>query len=142
MPFESALYVIDVFFYDGIKFLFQLALTILNENRQQLLACQDDGEALTVLTSYLDRFYDEKNEKHEQKKIVELIRKSYANYNGVNEEDINRLRLKHRLKVVRQMSESLLQSAAKNTSKFTKFTEQEIKNLFYIFKVISQKSSR
>ncbi|CAF3905371.1 unnamed protein product, partial [Rotaria sp. Silwood2] len=39
IPFESALYVIDVFFYDGIKVLFQLALTILKENQDSLLQC-------------------------------------------------------------------------------------------------------
>ncbi|CAF1312878.1 unnamed protein product, partial [Rotaria sordida] len=132
MPFESVLYVIDIFFYDGIKVLFQLALTILNENRHRLLACQDDGDAIMILTTYLDQFNDD-NEKHEEKQIIYLIKKSYTNYNGINEEDINRLRLKHRLKVVQSMRESLLQSAAKNTLRFTKFNEREIKNIFYIF---------
>ncbi|CAF4253380.1 unnamed protein product, partial [Adineta steineri] len=39
MPFDSALYVMDIFFYDGIKVLFQLALTILKENEERLLKC-------------------------------------------------------------------------------------------------------
>ncbi|CAF3774640.1 unnamed protein product [Rotaria sordida] len=137
MPFESVLYVIDIFFYDGIKVLFQLALTILNENRHRLLACQDDGDAIMILTTYLDQFNDD-NEKHEEKQIIYLIKKSYTNYNGINEEDINRLRLKHRLKVVQSMRESLLQSAAKNTLRFTKFNEREIKNIFYIFNDVSR----
>lgn len=135
MPFESALYVIDIFFYDGIKVLFQLALTILNENRQRLLECQDDGDAITTLTSYLDTLHDVQNETNGEKKIVYLIKKSYANYNSINEEDINRLRLKHRLRVVQNMGESLLQSAAKNTAKYTEFNDKQIKNIFYIFKV-------
>ncbi|CAF2348021.1 unnamed protein product [Rotaria sp. Silwood2] len=138
MPFESALYVLDIFFYDGIKVLFQLALTILNENRERLLECQDDGDAILILTTYFDQFNDNKNENQEEKKIISLIKKSYKNFNGVNEEDINRLRLKHRLKVVQNMRESLLQSAAKNTAKYTKFNEQEIKNIFYIFKDVSR----
>ncbi|CAF3958220.1 unnamed protein product, partial [Rotaria magnacalcarata] len=138
MPFESALFIIDIFFYDGIKFLFQLALTILSENRQSLLECNDDGEALTILTSYLETFYHDDSEKHDERKITYLIKKSYSNFNSVNEEDINRSRLKHRLIVVRNMGESLLQSAAKNTSRFTKFSEQEIKNIFYIFKDVSR----
>ncbi|CAM2713950.1 unnamed protein product [Rotaria socialis] len=138
MPFESALFIIDIFFYDGIKFLFQLALTILSENRQRLLECNDDGEALTILTSYLETFYHDDSEKHDEKKIIYLIKKSYSNFNGVNEEDINRSRSKHRLIVVRNMGESLLQSAAKNTSRFTKFSEEEIKNIFYIFKDVSR----
>lgn len=121
----------DLFFYDGIKVLFQLALTILNENCHRLLECEDDGDAIMVLTSYLETLSDNKNEK----KIVDLIKKSYSNYNGVNEDDINRLRLKHRLKVIQNMGEALLNSAAKNTLKYTKFNEQQIKNIFYVFKV-------
>ena len=35
--------------------LFQLALTILEANKQRLLACHDDGEAMTVLSVYFER---------------------------------------------------------------------------------------
>jgi hypothetical protein len=83
-----------------------------------------------ILTTYLETL----NEKDEQK-IIDLIKKSYENYSNINEESINRLRLKHRLKVIQNMNESLLHSAAKNTLKYTAFTEQQIKNIFYIFKV-------
>ncbi|CAF4497386.1 unnamed protein product [Rotaria socialis] len=135
IPFEPALYVIDIFFYDGIKVLFQLALTILKENQDRLLQCHDDGDAIMILTSYLDALTDE-DEK--EKKIVRLIKQSYEDYNDINEEDINRLRLKHRLKVVQTMAESILQSAAKNTLKYTSFTEYELKDLFYVFKDASR----
>ncbi|CAF1052748.1 unnamed protein product [Adineta steineri] len=137
MPFDSALYVMDIFFYDGIKVLFQLALTILKENEERLLKCQDDGDAIMALTSYLDGL----NQDNEQgKKIIYLIKQSYMDYNGINEEDINRLRLKHRLKVVQNMAETILQSAAKNTLKYTLFTEYQIKDLFYVFKDASRLS--
>lgn len=49
MPFESAVVVVDCFFYDGIKVIFQLALSVLHANIHQLLGCKDDGEAMTVL---------------------------------------------------------------------------------------------
>lgn len=49
MPFESAVVVVDCFFYDGIKVIFQLALSVLHSNIHQLLGCKDDGEAMTVL---------------------------------------------------------------------------------------------
>ena len=35
--------------------LFQLALTILEANKARLLACRDDGEAMTVLSVYFER---------------------------------------------------------------------------------------
>jgi len=89
-----------------------------------------------ILTSYLDKINEDKTN---EKKIIYLIEKSYKDYSDINEEDINRLRLKHRLKVIQSMNEALLQSAARNTLKFTLFTEQQIKNIFYIFKVKDKK---
>lgn len=53
MPFESAVVVVDCFFYDGIKVIFQLALSVLHANIHQLLGCKDDGEAMTVLGRYV-----------------------------------------------------------------------------------------
>lgn len=49
MPFESAVVVVDCFFYEGIKVIFQLALAVLDANVDKLLCCKDDGEAMTVL---------------------------------------------------------------------------------------------
>lgn len=49
MPFESAVVVVDCFFYEGIKVIFQLALAVLDANVEKLLNCKDDGEAMTVL---------------------------------------------------------------------------------------------
>ncbi|TKC52943.1 hypothetical protein EI555_009347, partial [Monodon monoceros] len=54
MPFESAVVVVDCFFYEGIKVIFQLALAVLDANVDKLLNCKDDGEAMTVLGRYLD----------------------------------------------------------------------------------------
>lgn len=49
MPFESAVVIVDCFFYEGIKVVLQLALAILDANVDQLLVCSDEGEAMTIL---------------------------------------------------------------------------------------------
>lgn len=49
MPFESAVVIVDCFFYEGIKVILQVALAILDANMEQLLGCSDEGEAMTVL---------------------------------------------------------------------------------------------
>ena len=54
MPFESAIHIVDCFFYDGAKVVFQVALSILEANQDALLKCKDDGEAMTILTGYLE----------------------------------------------------------------------------------------
>lgn len=45
IPFDSAVYLIDCFFYDGAKVMFQLALNILLVNKDKLMDCQDEGKA-------------------------------------------------------------------------------------------------
>lgn len=49
LPIESAVSVLDCFFYDGIRFILQLALTIIHHNMSHLLCCHDDAEAVTAI---------------------------------------------------------------------------------------------
>ena len=54
MPFESAVQIMDCFFYDGARVIFQIALAVLSTNYDQLMKCEDDGMAMTVLSTYLE----------------------------------------------------------------------------------------
>ncbi|XP_063356361.1 TBC1 domain family member 9B isoform X4 [Pelmatolapia mariae] len=54
MPFDSAVLLVDCFFYEGIKVIFQVALAVLHDNMDALLSCSDEGEAMTILGRYLD----------------------------------------------------------------------------------------
>lgn len=54
MPFESAIHIVDCFYFDGAKVIFQVALAILDTNQEALLACKDDGEAMTILTGFFE----------------------------------------------------------------------------------------
>ena len=67
-----------------------------------------------------------------------MLRDSYVNFGTITDEDINKLRLKHRLKVVQGMEESLLNSIARSVSKQCLFSNEQIKDLFYIYKQISK----
>lgn len=52
MPLESAVSVVDCFFYDGIKAIFQLGLAVLEANAEGLCSSKDDGQALMVLSRW------------------------------------------------------------------------------------------
>uniref|UniRef100_A0A8C3M5H0 TBC1 domain family member 8B n=1 Tax=Chrysolophus pictus TaxID=9089 RepID=A0A8C3M5H0_CHRPC len=54
LPIESAVNVVDCFFYDGIKAILQLGLAVLEYNMDKLLTCKDDAEAVTVLNRFFD----------------------------------------------------------------------------------------
>lgn len=57
LPIESAVNVVDCFFYDGIKAILQLGLAVLEYNMEKLLMCKDDAEAVTVLNRYQCTYY-------------------------------------------------------------------------------------
>nr|XP_049695540.1 TBC1 domain family member 9 isoform X3 [Helicoverpa armigera] len=116
MPYECAVNVMDCFFYDGAKVIFQVTLTILDINRDKLLKCTEDGQAMQVLNDYLQGIYNEEamalstepRTAEKTIKIQELIYQSYRSYgSSVSSENIEHLRLKHRLRVVRQLEDSL-----------------------------------
>lgn len=92
MPFESALHIVDCFFYDGARVVFQVALTLLNKNQSFLLKARDDSEAMTILSGYIEniRITD----------ISNIIKESYSKYGKVDEEMIEKLRAKHRIRLV------------------------------------------
>lgn len=52
MPLESAVNVVDCFFYDGIKAIFQLGLAVLDANTEDLCSSKDDGQALMILSRW------------------------------------------------------------------------------------------
>ncbi|XP_030031232.1 TBC1 domain family member 9 isoform X2 [Manduca sexta] len=116
MPYECAVNVMDCFFYDGAKVIFQVTLTILDINREKLLNCTEDGQAMQILNSYLEGIYNEEamalstepRTAERTIKIQDLIYRTYRTYGGsVTSEHIEHLRLKHRLRVVRQLEDSL-----------------------------------
>ncbi|XP_061383565.1 TBC1 domain family member 9 isoform X3 [Danaus plexippus] len=120
MPYECAVNVMDCFFYDGAKVIFQVTLTILDINREKLLKCAEDGQAMQVFSEYLEGIYNEEamalsteprtaeKVRCQTIKIQELVYQSYRSFgSSVSSECIEHLRLKHRLRVVRQLEDSL-----------------------------------
>ncbi|XP_038215834.1 TBC1 domain family member 9 isoform X1 [Zerene cesonia] len=116
MPYECAVNVMDCFFYDGAKVIFQVTLTILDVNKDKLLKCTEDGQAMQILSEYLEGIYNDEamalstEPRTAQKtiKIQDLVYQSYRMYGAnVSGECIEHLRLKHRLRVVRQLEDSL-----------------------------------
>lgn len=92
MSFETALHIVDCFFYDGARVVFMVALAILDANQALVLQARDDSDAMTILIGYIEniRIND----------ITSLIKDSYAKYGKIDEEMIEKLRLKHRISLV------------------------------------------
>ncbi|XP_029390202.1 TBC1 domain family member 8B isoform X2 [Mus pahari] len=150
LPIESAVNVVDCFFYDGIKAILQLGLAILDYNLDKLLTCKDDAEAVTALNRFFDNVInkdsplpsnvqqgsnisDEKSD-HTKVDITDLIKESNEKYGSIRYEDIHSMRCRNRLYVIQTLEETTKQNVLRVVSQDVKMSLQELDELYVIFK--------
>uniref|UniRef100_A0A663E340 TBC1 domain family member 9 n=1 Tax=Aquila chrysaetos chrysaetos TaxID=223781 RepID=A0A663E340_AQUCH len=150
MPFESAVVVVDCFFCEGIKVIFQLALAVLDANVDKLLNCKDDGEAMTVLGRYLDSVTNKDStlppiphlhsllsddvEPYPEVDIFRLIRSSYEKFGSIQADLIEQMRFKQRLKVIQTLEDTTKRNVVRTIVTETSFTIDELEELYALFK--------
>ncbi|XP_049625941.1 TBC1 domain family member 9 [Suncus etruscus] len=150
MPFESAVVVVDCFFYEGIKVIFQLALAVLDANVDKLLHCKDDGEAMTVLGRYLDSVTNKDStlppiphlhsllsddlEPYPEVDIFRLVRTSYEKFGTIRADLIEQMRFKQRLKVIQTLEDTTKRNVVRTIVTETAFSIDELEELYALFK--------
>jgi hypothetical protein len=151
MPYESAVNVMDCFFYDGAKVIFQVALKLLEWNQEKLLACRDEGEAMQLLADYLMGVYNDegrgaiRNKNYDEQKrsisVQTLVYEAYTKYGFLTTGQIERLRLKHRLRVVQDLEDTSERNVIRCVIGDGYFTQQELQELLSLIReeILSQK---
>ncbi|XP_032973082.1 TBC1 domain family member 8B isoform X2 [Rhinolophus ferrumequinum] len=149
LPIESAVNVVDCFFYDGIKAILQLGLAILDYNLDKLLACKDDAEAVTTLNRFFDSVTNKDSplpssvqqgsnvndgKSHIRVDITDLIRESNEKYGNICCEDIYSMRCRNRLFVIQTLEETTKQNVLRVVSQDVKLSLHELDELYVIFK--------
>uniref|UniRef100_A0A8C2X069 TBC1 domain family member 9B n=1 Tax=Cyclopterus lumpus TaxID=8103 RepID=A0A8C2X069_CYCLU len=145
MPFDSAVLLVDCFFYEGIKVTFQVALAVLHDNMDALLSCSDEGEAMTILGRYLDNVVNKQtvappiphlhalltsgDDPPPEIDIFELIKSSYEKFGSLRSDVIEQMRFKQRLKVIQS-----LEDTAKRSVVGEMFWLIELEELYCLFK--------
>lgn len=117
MPLVFAFRVLDVFFLEGPKVLFQVGLAILRINGEDLLDVNDDGSFISILKSYFSRLDESAHPKSENEKLraitkfQELLVVAFKEFSGVTHASITEMRAKHENAVLDN-----IESFAKRTS--------------------------
>lgn len=117
MPLVFAFRVLDVFFLEGPKVLFQIGLAILRINGEELLDASDDGTFISVLKSYFSRLDESAHPKSENPKLravtrfQELMVVAFKEFAGITQNTISEQRAKHKNAVLDN-----IESFAKRTS--------------------------
>ncbi|XP_069825253.1 TBC1 domain family member 9B isoform X2 [Dendropsophus ebraccatus] len=150
MPFESAVVVVDCFFFEGIKLILQLSLAVLDANMESLLHSNDEGEAMTVLGRYLDNVVNKQSvsppiphlhalltsgdEPPVEVEIFDLIKASYEKFSSLRADDIEQMRFKQRLKVIQSLEDSAKRSVVRAISTDLGFSMEELEDMYVLFK--------
>ncbi|XP_062917193.1 TBC1 domain family member 8B isoform X1 [Mobula hypostoma] len=150
LPIESAVNVVDCFFFDGIKAILQLGLAILDYNMDKLLLCKDDAEAVTILNKFFDNVTNKDSplppmvhhpvldcdDKHPHPKvdITELIRESYEKYGEVQSMEVESLRRRSRLYVIQTLEDTTKQNVLRVVSQEVMFSSKDLEDLYELFK--------
>ncbi|XP_027886923.1 TBC1 domain family member 8B isoform X1 [Xiphophorus couchianus] len=150
LPIESAVNVVDCFFYDGIKAILQLGLAVLDYNMEALIACNDDAEAVTILNRFFDSVTNKdsplpptvqqasvgNNDKasHVSVDISELIREAYEKYGHLRSEEVESSRKRNKLYVIQTLEDTTKQNVIRVVSQDVRFTTSQLDELYNLFK--------
>ncbi|KAJ3281820.1 hypothetical protein HK104_011257, partial [Borealophlyctis nickersoniae] len=131
LPLPYALRVLDCFFMEGPKVLFQIGLAILKTNGDALLKAKDDGELMNVLKSSFATLGDivQSNDQRASRSITkfnQLILTAYREFQSVTHEMIVDLRKSLHLKVVHGLDTYAKRSVIRNLNNTSKFTKDEL----------------
>ena len=117
MPLIFAFRVLDVFFLEGPKVLFQVGLAILRINGEDLLDITDDGAFISILKTYFSRLEESAHPKSENEKLravtkfQELMVVAFREFAGITQSTISEQRARHKDAVLDN-----IESFAKRTS--------------------------
>uniref|UniRef100_UPI00398EE0D8 TBC1 domain family member 8B n=1 Tax=Pristiophorus japonicus TaxID=55135 RepID=UPI00398EE0D8 len=150
LPIESAVNVVDCFFYDGIKAILQVGLAVLDYNMDKLVLCKDDAEAVTILNKFFDNVtnkdsplppmthhppFDSDNQNPQLKvDITELIRESYEKYGDIQSMEVESMRRRNRLYVIQTLEDTTKHNVLRVVSQEVMFSPKELEDLFELFK--------
>ncbi|CAL8281589.1 unnamed protein product [Arctogadus glacialis] len=150
LPIESAVNVVDCFFYDGVKAILQLGLAVLGANMEALVSCHDDAEAVTILNKFFDSVTNKDSplpptvqqaslsnsdrSSHATVDISELIRESYEKYGSIRSEDVESSRKRNKLFVIQTLEDTTKQNVLRVVSQEVKFSASQLDDLYYLFK--------
>lgn len=150
LPIESAVNVVDCFFYDGIKAILQLGLAILDYNLDKLLLCKDDAEAVTILNKFFDNVTNkdsplppmvhhppvgcDNQPPHPKVDITELIHESNEKYGEIQSMEVESMRRRNRLYVIQTLEDTTKQNVLRVVSQEVMFHTKDLEDLFELFK--------
>ncbi|KIV77345.1 hypothetical protein PV11_09145 [Exophiala sideris] len=150
MPLVFAFRVLDVFFLEGPKVLFQIGLAILRINGEELLDVADDGSFISILKNYFSRL-DESAHPHSENeklraitKFQELMVTAFKEFAAITHGSVEELREKHIDRVKEGLATFAKRTSIRNLGPESKKLSTEDLSAIYdrFFGVLSERHER
>ncbi|KAK6367901.1 uncharacterized protein PV06_09367 [Exophiala oligosperma] len=150
MPLVFAFRVLDVFFLEGPKVLFQVGLAILRINGEDLLDVNDDGSFISILKNYFSRL-DESAHPHSENeklraitKFQELMVTAFKEFAAITNASVEELRGKHIESVKEGLATFAKRTSIRNLGPESKKLSADDLSSIYdrFFAVLSERQAR
>lgn len=150
MPLVFAFRVLDVFFLEGPKVLFQVGLAILRINGEELLDATDDGALIQILKNYFSRLDESAHPRSENEKLravtrfQELMVVAFKEFSGITQSTILEQRAKHKDAVLSSIESFAKRTALRNLGPDSKRLEKDDLGNVYdrFYKVLYERQER
>lgn len=136
LPLVYAFRILDVFFHNGRKTLFQVALAILKLNGEKLLELDDDGMFISVLKNFfltLDHSAHPESPNPKYKAITkfqELLVTAFKEFSTVDDDVIDKHGAKHRDSIYLNVSTFVKRTELRNIPKTPNLTPEDLSTLY------------
>lgn len=136
MPLVYAFRILDIFFMQGPKTLFQVALAVLKQNAEELLKTEDDGTFISIIKDYflsLDQSAHPNSPNPKFKnisKFQDLLITAFKEFSTVNDEMVNNHRNKHRDTIYQNITTFVKRTEIRNLPKTNNITSETLDVLY------------
>lgn len=147
MPLVFAFRIVDIFFLNGPKTLFQVALAILRVNGEELLASEDDGTFISILKDYfstLDQSAHPNSPMERYRSITkfqELLVVAFKEFSIVTDEMIENFRARNKNDVFQGIENFVKRTQVRNLPKTKNLSQDYLSNIYdRFYEVLSTNS--
>ena len=136
MPVDKAMRVLDVFFSEGIRVLFQVALGVLRVNGEDLLDCHDDGTFIQILKNYFSSLDDSAHPDSQNPKMrqvtrfMELFVVSFKEFSVITNQTILDERAKYKNSVLNGIESFAKRTTIRNLHEYGRLTPDDLGILY------------
>jgi hypothetical protein len=119
VPFEVAMRILDCFFLEGPKVLFQVGLALFAVHQKRVVGTKDPVEVREILRDRIDP--------------NELLKIAFDDFGGLQYDRIRAMRARHKFQTIRDLQEKNKKTQLRDLQRITEFTMPELETFYHAY---------